>query len=104
MSCATEAQAQGIKSAFARAQTLRDPDDPRLLAFTVLPGHGCFIAEKWVRGKAPFQVIWEFIDAGYLQLESRIPQGPMSYGEGSDGRMTLVTPLESTVGLTVGAG
>jgi hypothetical protein len=104
VSCATEAQAQGIKSAFARAETLRDPDDPRALAFTVLPGHGCFIAEKWVDGKAPFQVIWEFIDAGYLQFESRIPQGPMCYSEGSDGRMHLATPVETDVEPAVGAG
>jgi hypothetical protein len=101
VSCATEAQAQGIKSAFARSQTMRDPSDPRPLAFTVLPGHGCFIAEKWVKDKAPFQVIWEFIDAGYLEFESRIPQGPMSYSEGSDGRMKLDTSLESNIGLTV---
>lgn len=101
VSCATEAQAQGIKGAFARAETLRDPDDPRPLAFTVLPGHGCFIAEKWVSGKAPFQVIWEFVDAGYLQFESRIPQGPMSYSEGSDGRMKLDASVEADLALTV---
>ena len=101
VSCATQAQAQGIKNAFARSQTLRDPHDPRLLAFTVLPGHGCFVAEKWVEGKAPFQVIWEFIDAGFLEFESRIPQGPMSYGEGPDGRMELVTSLERNIGLAL---
>src|SRR3990172_1431614 len=43
VSCATEAQAQGIKAAFARAESLRDPGDPRQLAFTVLPGHGVVI-------------------------------------------------------------
>jgi hypothetical protein len=89
VSCATDAQAQGIKGAFERSQTLRDPDDPRLLAFTVLPGHGCFIAEKWVDGKAPFQTMWEFMDAGYLEIESGLPQGPMRYEDAGDGRMKL---------------
>ena len=95
VSCATGAQAQGIKSAFARSQAMRDPDDPRQLVFTVLPGHGCFIAEKWVEGKAPFETIWEFMDAGYLEIESRIPQGPMTYRTGDDGRMVVDTPEAS---------
>jgi hypothetical protein len=94
VSCATDAQAQGIKGAFERSQTLRDPDDPRPLAFTVLPGHGCFIAEKWIDGKTPFQTMWEFMDAGYLQIESRLPQGPMSYEDAGDGRMKLAVASE----------
>ena len=89
VSCATDAQAQGIKGAFERSQTLRDPDDPRSVAFTVLPGHGCFIAEKWIAGKAPFQTMWELMDAGYLEIESRLPQGPMRYEDAGDGRMKL---------------
>jgi hypothetical protein len=89
VSCATDAQAQGIKGAFERSQTLREPDDPRPLAFTVLPGHGCFIVEKWIDGKAPFQVMWEFMDEGYLEIESGLPQGPMRYEDAGDGRMKL---------------
>jgi hypothetical protein len=88
VSCATAAQAQGIKGAFARSQAMRDPDDARTVAFTVLPGHGCFIAEKWVKGKAPFETIWELMDAGFLEIESAIPQGPMSYRE-ANGKMKL---------------
>ncbi|HXV35059.1 MAG TPA: hypothetical protein VD769_13715, partial [Gaiellaceae bacterium] len=95
VSCATEAQAQGIKGAFERSQTLRDPDDPRALAFTVLPGHGCFIAEKWVEGKAPFETMWEFMDAGYLEIESRLPQGPMRYEDAGAGRMKLAVASSS---------
>lgn len=91
VSCATDAQAQGIKRAFARSEALRNPDDPRQVAFTVLPGHGAFIVEKWVPGKAPFQVIWEYMDAGYLEVENRIPQGPMEYIPGSEGKMVLQT-------------
>lgn len=91
VSCATEAQAQGIKEAFARSESLMKPDDPRELVFTVLPGHGCVIAEKWVAGKAPFERIWEAMDAGELQVVNRIPQGPMSYYRGDDGRMILRT-------------
>jgi hypothetical protein len=75
--------------AFARAEALRSPDDARQIAFTVLPGHGAFIVEKWVAGKAPFQVIWEAMDAGALQVDNRIPQGAMAYVPGPDGLMVL---------------
>ncbi len=76
VTCGTHAQAQGIKAAFARSEALRNPADPRQVVFTLLPTHGVFIVEKWVAGKAPFQVIWEHVDAGRLQIEPRIPQGP----------------------------
>lgn len=89
VSCATDAQARGIKAAFARSEALQDPDDPRQVVFTVLPGHGVVIVEKWVTGTAPFQVIWEHMDAGYLEVENDIPQGPMEYVPEEDGRMGL---------------
>jgi hypothetical protein len=92
VSCATEAQAQAIKSAFARSEALQDPDDPRQVAFTVLPGHGVVIVEKWVPGKAPFQVLWEYMDAGYLVVENRIPQGSMQFVPEGTERMVLHTP------------
>jgi hypothetical protein len=91
VSCGTDAQARGIVGAFARAEALRNPDDARQVAFTVLPGHGAFIVEKWVAGKAPFQVIWEYMDAGALQVDNRIPQGSMAYVPSPDGRMVLRT-------------
>lgn len=91
VSCATEAQAQGIKESFARSEALRNPDDPRQIVFTVLPGHGCVIAEKWVEGKAPFQLMWEAMDSGALEVVNKIPQGPMHYEPGDDGRMHLAT-------------
>jgi len=91
VSCATDAQAWGVKGAFARSEAMQNPDDPRQVAFTVLPGHGVVIVEKWVPGTVPFQVIWEYMDAGYLQVENRIPQGPMEYARGADGRMVLQT-------------
>jgi len=91
VSCATDAQAQGIQAAFARSQALQNPGDPRPLVFTILPGHGVVIVEKWVAGKAPFQLIWEGIDAGYLQIDSHIPQGPLHYVPGPDGRQWLKT-------------
>jgi hypothetical protein len=89
VSCATDAQARGVKGAFARSEAMQNPDDPRQVVFTVLPGHGVVIAEKWVPGKAPFQVIWEYMDAGYLQVDNHIPQGTMEYARGPDGRMVL---------------
>ncbi len=89
VSCATEAQAQGIKQAFARAESLRSPEDPRQLVFTVLPGHGVVIGEKWVGGKAPFQAIWEAMDRGALQVVNAIPQGALRYVPDGTGRMAL---------------
>ena len=65
------------------------PDDSRQVVFTVLPGHGAVIVEKWVSGRRPFQVVWESMDAGILRVASRIPQGPMSYVPATDGRMVL---------------
>ena len=89
VSCATEAQAQGVKAAFSRSRALQNPDDPRQVVFTVLPGHGAIIAEKWVPGKAPFQTIWEYMDAGYLQISGQVPQGLMWYELAPDGKMVL---------------
>lgn len=79
VSCATEAQAHGIKAAFARSASLRNPGDSRQMAFTVLPGHGVVMVEKWVPGKVPFQVMWEYMDAGYIAVENRLPQGVLEY-------------------------
>jgi hypothetical protein len=89
VSCATEAQANGIRGAFARAACLRNPDDPRQVAFTVLPGHGCMIVEKWMPGAAPFQLMWEAMDAGHLRIDNRIPQGPMEYVAAESGKRVV---------------
>lgn len=89
VTCGTDAQAEGITQALGRAETLQNPSDPRPIAFTVLPGHGTVIAEKWVPGSAPFETIWRYVDAGHLTIASTIPQGPMSYGLSVDGQMTL---------------
>lgn len=89
VSCATGAQAQGIKTAFSRSEALRNPQDARQVVFTVLPGHGVVIAEKWVSGTAPFQTIWQYMDAGLLRIDNLIPQGPMQYVAGPQDRMWL---------------
>jgi hypothetical protein len=89
VSCATEAQARGVTRALAGSEALQRPDDPRQVVFTVLPGHGIILVEKWVAGKAPFQVIWEHMDAGALEVETRVPQGPLRYVLRPDGRMGL---------------
>ncbi len=93
VSCATEAQAWAVREAFARSAALRNPDDPRSVVFTLLPGHGVVIAEKWVLGKAPFQAIWELMDSGGLVVDSRVPQGPVTEVEGPDGRRWLHSSL-----------
>lgn len=89
VSCSTEAQARGIYQAFSRAACLLNPADPRQVAFAILPGHGVVIVEKWNAEKTPFQVIWEYMDAGYLEIESPVPQGPLTYVPGPDGRYYL---------------
>lgn len=89
VSCATDAQARAITDAFSRARCLLNPDDPREVAFTVLPGHGTVVVEKWVPGKQPFQAIWEYMDRGLLQVAARVPQGPFSYVPDSSGLMVL---------------
>jgi hypothetical protein len=76
VTCGTQQQAESIRATFARSEALRNPADPRKLAFTLLPTHGVFIAEKWVLGKVPFEAIWEAMDAGQLQVTSIVPQGP----------------------------
>jgi hypothetical protein len=90
VSCATEAQARGIKAAFGRTECLLNPDDPRQVAFTVLPGHGVVIVEKWVAGKEPFQLIWEYMDQDSLVIDNLVPQGPMTYHPDTEGQMYLV--------------
>jgi len=92
VSCATEAQANGIRQAFARSEALLNPSDPRQVIFTVLPGHGVVMVEKWQAGKAPFQLIWEFMDAGYLEIEAPVPQGWYTYEPGTDRRHYLKIP------------
>lgn len=79
VTCATEAQASGIKWAFSRSEALQNPDDPRQVVFTVLPTHGIVIVEKWVSGKTPFQTIWEFFQDGHIVIDNTIPQGFHKY-------------------------
>ncbi len=51
VSCSTDAQARAIKLAFSRSEALQHPGDPRPIVFTILPGHGLVLVEKWVEGK-----------------------------------------------------
>lgn len=79
VSCGTEAQAQAITAAFSRAECLRVPEDPRTVAFTVLPGHGVVLCEKWVAGREPFEILWRAMDAGSLEIDRRVPQHRVEY-------------------------
>lgn len=89
VSCSTEAQANAIHTAFSRSDALQNPDDPRQVVFTVLPGHGIVIAEKWVPGKRPFQTMWEYIDAGWLVVDNYVPQGILTFNQDERGMMVL---------------
>lgn len=89
VTCATAAQARGITDAFSRSQALQNPGDPRSIVFTVLPGHGIVVVEKWAVDKAPFQLVWEAIDEGGLEITSRVPQGPIDYVAAEGGRRVV---------------
>jgi len=89
VSCSTEAQARAIKVAFSKSEALLNPDDPRQVVFTVLPGHGIVIVEKWVPGKNPFQIIWEYMDKGYLQIDNLVPQGAITFTPKESGMMCI---------------
>lgn len=87
VSCATDAQARAICEAFSRSDALHNLVDPRQVAFTILPGHGVVLAEKWVAGKRPLQVIWEMMDDGRLEIATSIPQGRLTFDAWPDGRL-----------------
>jgi hypothetical protein len=89
VSCSTEAQARGIVAAFSRSEALTNPGDPRQLVFLVLPGHGMIVVEKWVKGKEPFQAIWEAMDSGCIEIDSLVPQGSFDYKLNMKGRRVI---------------
>jgi hypothetical protein len=89
VSCSTEAQAWAIQAAFSRSQALNNPEDPRKVVFTVLPGHGILITEKWVQGKQPFEVMWELMDSGALEIDRLIPQGRLLFVPRGEKRMEI---------------
>jgi hypothetical protein len=79
VSCSTDAQYRAVQEAFSGSAALQNPQDPRQIVFTVLPGHGVVIVEKWVEDKAAFQVIWEAMDQKYIEITNTIPQGPFAF-------------------------
>jgi hypothetical protein len=79
VSCSTDAQYRAVQEAFSNSYSLQNPQDPRQIVFTVLPGHGVVIVEKWVEGKAPFQVLWEAMDTKVIEITNHIPQGPFAF-------------------------
>ncbi len=79
VSCSTDAQYRAVQHAFSRSEALQNPEDPRLVVFTVLPGHGVVIVEKWVEGKQAFQAIWEAMDKSDIEITNHIPQGPFQF-------------------------
>jgi hypothetical protein len=82
VSCSTDAQYRAVQEAFSRSSALQNPEDPRQMVFTVLPGHGLVIVEKWVEGKQAFQVIWEAMDNKEIEITNEIPQGPFVFENG----------------------
>lgn len=89
VSCSTDAQYRAVEDTFSRSVALQNPADPRPIVFTVLPGHGLVIVEKWVEGKQPFQVIWEAMDNREIEIANDIPQGPFTFQD-SGGRCQLI--------------
>ena len=90
VSCSTDAQYRAVQEAFSGSSALQNPQDPRQIIFTVLPGHGVVIVEKWVEGKQAFQVIWEAMDGREIEIANDIPQGPFTFGA-SGQRSTIVS-------------
>ena len=79
VSCSTDAQYRAVQEAFSNSYALQNPEDSRQLVFTVLPGHGMVMVEKWVEGKAPFQVMWEAMDSRIIEITNHIPQGAFAF-------------------------
>jgi hypothetical protein len=78
VSCSTDAQYRAVQEAFSGSSALQNPEDTRQVIFTILPGHGILIVEKWVEGKQAFQIIWEAMDNKDIQITNYIPQGPFT--------------------------
>ena len=89
VSCSTDAQYRAVQEAFSSSGALNNPEDPRQIIFTVLPGHGVVIVEKWVEAKKPFQVIWGGMDDGDIEISNDIPQGPFAFQ--TDGQRATLT-------------
>ncbi|HSB02655.1 MAG TPA: hypothetical protein VLE49_18535 [Anaerolineales bacterium] len=94
VSCSTDAQYRAVQDAFSSSVALQNPQDPRQVVFTILPGHGIVIVEKWVEGKQAFQVIWEAMDNKDLEITNDIPQGPFAL-ENSGRRCKIVINTHS---------
>jgi hypothetical protein len=88
VSCSTDAQYRAVREAFLGSSALQNPDDPRQIVFTILPGHGMIIVEKWVEGKQAFQAIWEAMDNRDIEISNYIPQGPFVF-EASEKRCVI---------------
>jgi hypothetical protein len=79
VSCSTDAQYRAVQQAFSGSEALQNPADPRQIVFTVLPGHGLVIVEKWDEEKQAFQLIWEAMDRRDIEITNEVPQGPLTY-------------------------
>ena len=79
VSCSTDAQYHAVQEAFSRSTALQKTEDHRQIVFTILPGHGLVIVEKWVQGKHPFELIWEAMDTKLIEITNYIPQGPFLF-------------------------
>jgi hypothetical protein len=96
VSCSTDAQYRAVQNAFSSSEALQNPQDPRQIVFTVLPGHGVVIVEKWMEGKQAFQAIWEAMDKKDIEITNTIPQGPFRFErEASEPRCNLVSNIYS---------
>jgi hypothetical protein len=89
VSCSTDAQYRAVQEAFSSSAALQNPEDPRKIVFTILPGHGLVIVEKWVERKQAFQAIWEAMDNKDIEITNDIPQGPFVF-EASGQRFNIV--------------
>ena len=94
VSCSTDAQYRAVQEAFSSSVALTNPDDPRQIVFTILPGHGLVLVEKWVEGKQALQVVWEAMDNYDIEITNEIPQGPFLF-EASGQRYNITNNVYS---------
>jgi hypothetical protein len=73
--------------------------------FTVLPGHGLLIAEKWVPGTEPFEAMLRAMDEGRLEVAPTVPQGRMTYvAAGERMELRLVDQVPGVLGAIAANG
>ena len=90
VSCGTGAQAEGIRAAFSRRVAAQSGGSPSVV-FTVLPGHGVMIVEKWVLGPCRSRSSGNTWTQVISLSTGWCPRGQMAFEPDDHGLIRLVT-------------